>query len=93
MREELTKEETKELEITDFLRELVCIISQKFDNQKNQIAELQRNMNNMKENDVIEMKASINEIMERLSEMNIRLDDLSEKEKKISRDILGAIID
>ena len=93
MREELTKEEAKELEITDFLRELVRILSQKFENQKSQITELQLNMSNMKENDLIEMKASINEIVERLSEMNIRLDDLSEKEKKISRDILGAIID
>ena len=50
-------------------------------------------MNNIKENDLIEMKASINEVVERLGEMNIRLEDLSEKEKKISRDILGAIID
>ena len=93
MREELTKEEAKELEISDFLRELVCIISQKFDSQKNQIMDLQRNISNIKENDIIEMKASINEIMERLSEINIRLDELSEKEKKISRDILGAILD
>ena len=50
-------------------------------------------MSNIKENELIEIKASINEIVERLSEMNIRLEELSEKEKKISRDILGAIID
>ena len=93
MREELTKDEAKELEVTDFLRELVCILGQKFDNQKNDIEELQRSMDTLKENEIIEMKASINEIMERLSEINIRLEGLSEKEKKISRDILGAILD
>ena len=93
MREELTREESREMEVTDFLRELVCILSQKFENQKNQMTELQKNINNIKENDLIEMKASINEIVERLSEINIRLNELSEKEKKISRDILGAIID
>ena len=93
MREELTKQEAKELEITDFLRELVCILSQKFESQKSQITELQLSMSKIKENELIEMKASINEIVERLSEMNIRLEELSEKEKKISRDILGAILD
>ena len=93
MREELTKEEAKELEISDFMRELVTIISHKFENQKTQIADLQQNMSNIKYNDITEIKANINEIIEKINAMNLRLDDLSEKEKKISRDILGAIID
>ncbi len=92
-REEMTREETKEVELEDFLRELVDILSRKFDNQKADIADLQRSIDAIKEDDIIELRRSIYEIKEKLFELTERVTEIAEKERKISRDILGAIID
>ena len=92
-REELTREEAKDLEITDFLKELVDIIAKRFDKQKADIADLQRSLDRIKEDDVIELRRCMYEIKERLATLNDKIDELAEKEKKISRDILGAIIE
>jgi len=92
-REEMTKEEAKEVELEDFLRELVDILSRKFDNQKADIADLQRSIDAIKEDDIIELRRSIYEIKEKLFELTERVTEIAEKERKISRDILGAIIE
>lgn len=92
-REEMTREEAKELELTDFLRELVNIIARKFERQKVDIDDLQRSLERLREDEIIELRRCMYEIKERMNELNEKLDDLKEKEQKISREILGAILD
>ena len=92
-REEMTRQEAKEVELEDFLKELVDIISRKFDVQKADIADLQRSVDAIKEDDIIELRRSMYEIKEKIAELSERVSELAEKEKKISRDILGAIIE
>jgi polyhydroxyalkanoate synthesis regulator phasin len=92
-REEMTRQEAKEVELEDFLKELVDIISRKFDVQKADIADLQRSVDAIKEDDIIELRRSMYEIKEKITELSERVTELAEKERKISRDILGAIIE
>ena len=92
-REEMTRQEVREVELEDFLKELVDIISRKFDVQKADIADLQRSVDAIKEDDIIELRRSMYEIKEKITELNERVTELAEKERKISRDILGAIIE
>ncbi|MCX6818664.1 MAG: hypothetical protein NT129_01550 [Candidatus Aenigmarchaeota archaeon] len=80
-REEMTREETKEVELEDFLRELVDILSRKFDNQKADIADLQRSIDAIKEDDIIELRRSIYEIKEKLFELTERVTNSRKREK------------
>lgn len=92
-REELTSEEAREVELEDFLRELVELIAKRFDAQKADIEELRRTVDMLKEDDIIDLRRCMYEVKESISELAERLEELAEKERKISRDILGAIID
>ena len=92
-REEMTRDDAKELELEDFLRELVDIIGKRFDGQKVDILDLQRTIERIKEDDIIELRRNMYEIKERIAELNEKVNEIAEKEKKISRDILGAIIE
>ena len=92
-REELTSEEAREVELEDFLRELVDIIAKRFDAQKADMEELRRTMDMIKEDDIIDLRRCMYEVKESISVLADRVEELAEKERKISRDILGAIID
>lgn len=75
--EEMPAEDKKELELSEFLRELVIKINKRFEVQENSIDDVRKNVERVEE----EIKLLEN-----------KLEEVSEREKRISRDIL-AIID
>ena len=75
--EELPVDERKEIELSEFLRELVTKINNRFDDQQNSIEDAKRN---------------IERLEEKIRLLENKLEEVAEREKRISRDIL-AIID
>jgi type I site-specific restriction-modification system R (restriction) subunit len=89
MYEELTAIEKKEMEISEFLRELVEIISEKFAKQKDVIESINREISSIKNEDIFELKRSIEDLKERINLLDIKLS----REEKISKDILDSLIE
>ena len=87
MNEELTTVEKRELEISEFLREFASIISEKFTKQKDLIDSMARETSSIKNEDIFELKRSIEDIKERINS----LDEKIPKEEKISKDILDSL--
>ena len=87
MYEELTAAEKRELEINEFLREFASIISEKFTKQKDLIDAMSREISSIKNEDVFELKRSIEDIKERINS----LDEKIPREEKISKDILDSL--
>ncbi len=75
--EELPAQEKKELDIDEFLRQFALKINRRFSDY---------------EDNIISLKKSINRIDEKIASLEARTEEISEREKRISRDIL-AIID
>lgn len=75
--EEMPAEEKKEIELSEFLRELVIKINKRFEEQKNNMADVRRD---------------IERLDEKINTLEKNLEEVAEREKRISRDIL-AIID
>ena len=75
--EEMPAEEKKELELTEFLREFATKVNRKFETQENSISDIRR--------DVVRLE-------EKIFLLENRIEEVAEREKRISRDIL-AIID
>ena len=75
--EELPVDEKKEIELSEFLRELVTKINKRFDDQENAVEDAKRN---------------IERLEEKIRVLESNLEEVAEREKRISRDIL-AIID
>ena len=87
MDEELTVAEKRELEVSEFLREFASIISEKFTKQKDLIDAMSREISSIKNEDVFELKRSIEDIKERINS----LDEKIPREEKISKDILDSL--
>jgi len=87
MDEELTAAEKRELEVSEFLREFASIISEKFTKQKDLIDAMSREISSIKNEDVFELKRSIEDIKERINS----LDEKIPREEKISKDILDSL--
>ena len=83
MYEELTTAEKREMELSEFLREFASIISEKFTWQKDVIDSMNREISSIKNDDIFELKRSIEDVRERIDLLDEKLE-----EKKISRDIL-----
>ena len=75
--EELPVDERKEIELSEFLRELVTKVNKRFDIQENAVEDAKRN---------------IERLEEKIRLLENKLEEVAEREKRISRDIL-AIID
>ena len=84
MDEELTVAEKRELELSEFLREFINIINEKFTKQKDLIDSMSRDISSIKNDDIFELKRSIDDMKEKINS----LDEKIPREEKISRDIL-----
>ena len=82
--EELTVAEKRELEISEFLREFANIITEKFTNQKDIVDSMSRDISSIKNDDIFELKRSIDDLKEKVNTINEKIP----REEKISRDIL-----
>lgn len=92
MHHEMTSEERKEVALEDFMRELVDTIAKRFDEQKTSITFLKSVADDMKD-EITSLHEEITELRREIVSINEGIVKLTEKQNKISRDILGAIID
>jgi uncharacterized coiled-coil DUF342 family protein len=92
MQHEMTREEKREIELEQFMRELVETIAKRFEEQKNSINFLKSVADDVKD-EVASLRQEMLELSGRLSELNDSLTKLGERHNKLSRDIIGAILD
>lgn len=92
MHHEMTREERHEVALEEFMRELVETIAKRFEEQKNSIDFLKSVADDMKD-EITALHQETMELRRVITTVNENVSRLTEKQNKISRDILGAIID
>ncbi len=88
----MTKDERREVELEEFMRELVSTVAKKFEEQKKSISFIRAIADDMKD-ETEALRRDILEIREDMASIKENVTKLTDKQNKISRDILGAILD
>ncbi len=89
---EMTREERHELLLQDFMRELVDIVAKRFEEQKRSIEFVKAVADDMKD-DITSLRQEIMELRNGTKDIDEKVRMLSEKQTRLSRDILNALID
>jgi len=96
MYQEMTREERREMSheiaLEEFMRELVEILAKRFEEQKSSVGFLKSVADDMKD-EMTSIRQEVQEMRQNVIAINESITKLTERQNKISRDILGAIID
>lgn len=90
--EEMTREERASVSVEEFLKELIDVLNKKFEEQKKAIAEMNAKLDEARR-DAHVLHREISDLQGNVNSINGTVAALDEKQKRISRDILGAILD